>query len=149
MGKGSTFNLYLPASHGAGTVQVMNGASPLGRVLIVEDDAFVAELAADMFGELGFESSVAHSAKEALERLAGGDKPKLVFTDVVMPGGISGIELARKLRERFPELPILITTGYSEQVSVTEGFPVLQKPYELNTLASAVGALLKQEIAVT
>ncbi|HLO21315.1 MAG TPA: response regulator, partial [Sphingomicrobium sp.] len=88
----------------------MNGASPLGRVLIVEDDAFVAELAADMFVELGFESAVAHSAKEALERLAGGDKPKLVFTDVVMPGGITGIELARKLRKRFPELPILLTT---------------------------------------
>lgn len=148
LGKGATFTLYLPASHGSGAAQTMNGASPLGRVLIVEDDAFVAELAADMFVELGFESAVAHSAKEALERLAGGDKPKLVFTDVVMPGGITGIELARKLRKRFPELPILLTTGYSEQVSVTEGFPVLQKPYELSALASAIGSLLKQEIAL-
>jgi CheY-like chemotaxis protein len=148
LGKGATFTLYLPASHGSGAAQTMNGASPLGRVLIVEDDAFVAELAADMFVELGFESAVAHSAKEALERLAGGDKPKLVFTDVVMPGGITGIELARKLRKRFPELPILLTTGYSEQVSVTEGFPVLQKPYELSALASAIGTLLKQEIAL-
>ena len=148
-GKGATFTLYLPASQVAGTAQNVNGAGPLGRVLIVEDDTFVAELAADMFGELGFESTVAHSAKEALERLAGGERPKLVFTDVVMPGGITGIELARKLRERFPELPILITTGYSEQVSATEGFPVLQKPYELNALASAIGALLKQEIPVT
>ena len=66
-----------------------------------------------------------------------------------MPGGITGIELARKLRERFPELPILITTGYSEQVSATEGFPVLQKPYEMNALARAIGTLLKQEIPVT
>jgi CheY-like chemotaxis protein len=120
----------------------------LGRVLIVEDDTFVAELAADMLGELGFETTVTHSAKEALERLAGGVKPKLVFTDVVMPGGITGIELARKLRERFPELPILLTTGYSEQVSATQGFPVLQKPYELNALAAAVSDLLKQEISV-
>ena len=84
-----------------------------------------------MLSELGFESVVAHSAKEALERLAGGDKPKLVFSDIVMPGGISGIELARKVRDRFPELPILLTTGYSEQVGGTHGFPVLQKPYEL------------------
>ncbi len=68
----------------------------------MEDDTFVAELAADMLGELGFETTVTHSAKEALERLAGGEKPKLVFTDVVMPGGITGIELAHKLRERFP-----------------------------------------------
>ena len=127
----------------------MNGAPALGRVLIVEDDAFVAELAADMLGELGFEAMIAHSAKEALERLAAGDKPKLVFSDVVMPGGITGVELARKLRERFPELPILLTTGYSEQVSATEGFPVLQKPYELSALANAIGDLLKQEIALS
>ena len=67
--------------------------------------------------KLGFESTVTHSAKEALERLAGGEKPKLIFSDIVMPGGISGIELARKVRDRFPELPILLTTGYSEQVA--------------------------------
>jgi PAS domain S-box-containing protein len=148
MGKGATLTLYLPASHGADTSQWKNGDRALGRVLIVEDDIFVAELAADMFGELGFETTITHSAKEALERLAGGDKPKLVFSDVVMPGGITGIELARKLRERFPELPILLTTGYSEQVSATQGFPVLQKPYEMEALAGAVGKLLKQEIAV-
>ena len=76
----------------------------------------VAELAAGMLDELGFDAIVTHSAKEALERLAGGEQPKLVFTDVVMPGGISGIELARKVRDRFPELPILLTTGYSEEV---------------------------------
>ena len=114
-----------------------NGGDALGRVLIVEDDAFVAELAAGMLNELGFEAIVAHSAKEALERLAAGDRPKLIFSDIVMPGGISGIELARKVRDRFPELPILLTTGYSEQVAGTHGFPVLQKPYELDSLAGA------------
>jgi CheY-like chemotaxis protein len=148
MGKGATLTLYLPASHGADTSQWMNGDRALGRVLIVEDDMFVAELAAGMFGELGFESTITHSAKEALERLAGGDKPKLVFSDVVMPGGITGVELARKLRERFPELPILLTTGYSEQVNATQGFPVLQKPYEMDSLAKAISKLLKREIAV-
>ena len=66
-----------------------------------------------------------------------------------MPGGITGIELASKLRERFPELPILLTTGYSEQMSATQGFPVLQKPYEFSALASAVGDLLKMDIAVS
>ena len=148
LGKGATFTLYLPASHRHSGPSQVNGAKALGRVLIVEDDTFVADLAADMLAELGFESSVTHSAKEALERLAAGDRPRLVFSDVVMPGGITGIELARKLRDRFPELPILLTTGYSEQVSQTEGFPVLQKPYELKSLAAAVGDLLKQEIAV-
>ena len=65
-----------------------------------------------------------------------------------MPGGISGIELARKVRGRFPELPILLTTGYSEQVGAQHGFPVLQKPYELDSLAAALGKLLKREIVV-
>lgn len=150
VGKGATFTLYLPASHRGEHGQAGGGAGgrSLGRVLIVEDDTFVAELAADMLSELGFEATIVHSAKEALERMAGGDKPELVFTDIVMPGGLTGIELARKLRQRFPELPILLTTGYSEQVAATQGFPVLQKPYELHSLASAIGDVLKQEIAI-
>jgi PAS domain S-box-containing protein len=148
IGKGATFTLYLPASQGPDTSQWLNPDKALGRVLVVEDDMFVAELAADMLGELGFESIVTHNATEALDRLAAGDRPKLVFTDVVMPGGITGIELARKLRERFPELPILLTSGYSEQLGATQGFPVLQKPYELDALAGAISKLLKLEIAV-
>ena len=148
LGKGSTFCIYLPASRGAEAAHTrINGTRTLGRVLIVEDDTFVAELAADMLAELGFETTIAHSAKEALEQLAAREKPKLVFTDIVMPGGITGVELARKVRERFPELPILLTTGYSEQVGGSHGFPVLQKPYELNALANALGTLLKREIA--
>ena len=118
-----------------------------GRVLLVEDDHLVAELAAGMLNELGFEAVVTHSAKEALERLSGEQRPTVVFTDIVMPGGISGIELARKVRERFPELPVLLTTGYSEQVGGSHGFPVLQKPYELDSLAASLGKLLKLEIA--
>jgi CheY-like chemotaxis protein len=149
LGKGSSFTLYLPASRGANATKTKaNGATALGRVLVVEDDTLVAELAAGMLSELGFEAIVAHSAKEALDRLAGGEKPKLIFSDIVMPGGISGIELARKVRHRFPELPILLTTGYSEQVAGSHGFPVLQKPYELDSLAGAVGSVLKREFVV-
>jgi CheY-like chemotaxis protein len=146
-GKGATFTLYLPASRsGASGEPQANGNQPAGRVLIVEDDALLAELAAGMFAELGFDAVITHSAKEALDAISGGDRPKLVFSDVVMPGGISGIELARKIRERFPELPILLTTGYSEEVGGSHGFPVLQKPYEMEALASALGNLLKRQI---
>ncbi|MEO6224400.1 MAG: PAS domain S-box protein [Sphingomicrobium sp.] len=150
-GKGSAFTLYLPASKGVSTAANAAGNSKhaLGRALVVEDDLIVAELAAGMLDELGFETIVAHSAKEALDQLAGGAKPQLIFTDVVMPGGISGIELARNVRKRFPELPILLTTGYSEQIGGAHGFPVLQKPYELETLAGALGQLLKQDIALS
>ena len=149
-GKGATFTLYLPASRlSPENSPKLNGARWLGRVLVVEDDMLVAELTAGMLGELGFDSLVVHSGAEALERLAGGDRPKLILSDVIMPGGISGIELARKVRDRFPELPILLTTGYSEQVSGGHGFPVLQKPYEMNALAAAISEVLKEEIGVS
>ena len=148
-GAGASFTIYLPASRTSPIAEGghPNGIHARGRVLVVEDDMLVAELAAGMLGELGFDAVVSHSAKEALERLTEGDRPRLVFSDIVMPGGISGIELAEKVRKRFPELPILLTTGYSEEVGGTHGFPVLQKPYELDTLAAAVGKILKRELA--
>jgi PAS domain S-box-containing protein len=147
--EGSVFTLYLPVVRGASAgVPRGDGEESRGRILIVEDDVLVAELAADMLHELGFETTVTHSAKDALERLSGEQRPTLIFSDIVMPGGISGIELARKVRDRFPELPVLLTTGYSEYVGAEHEFPVLQKPYELDSLATALGNLLKQEIAV-
>jgi len=147
-GKGATFTLYLPASRGDPNGPRNGQGHGNGRVLVVEDDHLVSELAAAMLDELGFDTVVAHSAREALERLSGDRRPSLVFTDIVMPGGISGIELARKVRERFPELPILLTTGYSEQVAAQHEFPLLQKPYEIQSLATAIGNVLKREIPV-
>ena len=146
-GKGATFTLYLPASRGEAPESKTDGPHGNGRVLLVEDDHLVSELAAAMLDELGFETVVTHSAKEALERLSGDRRPTLVFTDIVMPGGISGIELARKVRSRFPELPILLTTGYSEQVAAQIEFPLLPKPYEIHSLADAISNLLKREVA--
>lgn len=102
-----------------------------------------------MLDELGFEPTVVHSAGEALDRLTNESRPGLIFSDIVMPGGISGLELARKVRRRNPELPILLTTGYSEQIAANHGFEVLQKPYELTSLAGAVEKLLKQDVRVT
>jgi PAS domain S-box-containing protein len=148
LGKGSEFTIYVPASHGAiRTDKKFDQQDSMGRVLIVEDDVVVADLVAGMLNELGFEAVVTHSAKEALERLSGEQRPTLVFSDVVMPGGISGVELANKVRGRFPELPILLTTGYSEQVTGDHGFPVLQKPYEMSSLAAALSKLLNKEIS--
>jgi PAS domain S-box-containing protein len=151
-GEGSTFTIYLPVIGGASArPRKSEGESDetIGRILIVEDDSLVAELAADMLGEMGFETVTTHSAKEALERLSGEQRPSLVFSDIVMPGGISGLELARKIRSRFPELPVLLTTGYSEYVGAEHEFPVLQKPYEMETLAGALSKILKRELVVS
>ena len=148
-GEGSEFTIYLPASKTAPNLDLghANGVPARGRALIVEDDLLVAELAAGMFEELGFEPVVSHSAKEALEELAAGERPQLMFSDVVMPGGLSGIELAHKVRARFPELPILLTTGYSEEVGGTHGFTILQKPYELDSLTRALAGILRKELS--
>ena len=146
LGEGSTFTLFLPVSRGTVGDAKDGQLHEHGRVLVVEDDVLVAELAAGMLGELGFDATVTHSAKEALERLSGETRPTLIFSDIVMPGGISGLELARKVRDRFPELPILLTTGYSEQAAGLHGFPILQKPYELTSLAEALGKVLKRDV---
>ena len=147
VGEGTSICLFLPASRGDTVAARTDDGQDRGCVLIVEDEPFVAELAAGMFAELGFDSIVTHSAKEALDKLSAPEKPRLVFTDVVMPGGITGVEFAQKVRQRFPEMPILLTTGYSEQVVDGHGFPVLQKPYEMAALAKALSTLLKQDIA--
>ena len=149
VGKGALFTLYFPVT-GSTETRTTEGAGregnlARGQVLIVEDDLLVAELAAGLMAELGFDSTVVHSSKDALDHLAKSDRPTFVFSDVVMPGGISGIELARKVRTRFPELPILLTTGYSEHAAGNHGFPVLQKPYEMETLVRALRELLPKE----
>ncbi|MFL6728420.1 MAG: ATP-binding protein, partial [Sphingomicrobium sp.] len=150
IGKGSTFSIYLPARHGGVREESRSNREQAtsGAVLVVEDDELVADLAAGMLDELGFEPTVVHSAKEALDRLTNGERPRLIFTDIIMPGGISGLELARKVRDRFPELPVLLTTGYSEQVGGTHGFEVLQKPYEMTSLATALEKVLRQTVQV-
>jgi PAS domain S-box-containing protein len=146
VGKGTTVTIYLPsvaaAETGSGPVEQDDSAQP--AVLVVEDDPFVAELAAELIREIGFEPHVAHSAAEALAVLTRIPGIQLVFSDVVMPGGMSGVELARKIRQRFPELPILLTTGFSEGVAAArDEFPVLSKPYRMEQLADSLKALME------
>jgi PAS domain S-box-containing protein len=142
-GRGTTITLYLPASGRA--LDGRRGSRPrdLTRILIVEDEPVVAELAAALVEELGCEPIVVDSGREALSRLARDSAFDLVFADVIMPGGMSGLELARKIRGRFPEQPILLTTGYSETVGdETTEFPLLAKPYDLAGLARVLRSLL-------
>ncbi len=110
-----------------------------GLVLVVEDNVLVAEVTDQLLRSLGYAPIIARSAHEALETLKL-SRVDLVFSDVVMPGGLSGFELARRIRALFPELPILLTTGYSEALVHAEicEFPVLNKPYHLEELSAAL-----------
>ena len=88
-------------------------------------------------------SQCAGSAEAALLALERDPTIDLVFTDIVMPGRMDGLALARAIREKRPGLPVLLATGYSDALrDVTCGFPVLRKPYELGELSRALSAVM-------
>ena len=116
------------------------------NVLLVEDDLTVADFTAQMLESIGMSVVHAKSAVAALDALAATREIDIVFSDVMMPGGMSGVELAREIRERFPEMPVVLTTGYIEvaRSAVTEGLEVLVKPYPLEVLSRTLIANLSQ-----
>jgi two-component system NtrC family sensor kinase len=140
-GRGTTITIYLPRSHEtpqspSPQSQTEAPAEPAGTVLLVEDNADVAEVGAALFRQLGYRvRSVVH-AQAALAALRLDGDVDLVFSDILMPGGMNGLDLAREIEARFPTIPVLLTTGYSAsaQDAVLQGVVVLQKPYDLEGL---------------
>ena len=113
------------------------------RILVVEDDADVAYVAVAVLEGLGHDVNHAENAPAALALLQEQDYD-LVFSDIVMPGGMSGIELAESIRVSHPDLPVLLATGFSG-AALRPGalrFPVLAKPYSVRELSSQVSKLL-------
>ncbi|HLM53103.1 MAG TPA: ATP-binding protein [Pseudoxanthomonas sp.] len=157
VGQGTTITLMLPRSHRAPpTAQVALAGErlapdhPGGCVLLVEDDDEVAALVADMLRDLGYEVIHASSANAALGALANERPLDLLFSDIMMPGGTSGIELAREVRQRRPGLPVLLTSGFAEgsrSEADALGVPVLAKPYGLDELRDAIREALYQNTA--
>jgi signal transduction histidine kinase/ActR/RegA family two-component response regulator len=116
-----------------------------GSVLLVEDDDEVASLVTEMLKELGYRVTRAASAQGALGALADDRAVDLVFSDVLMPGAMNGMDLAREVRRRRPEMPILLTSGYSGAAfkeAAAENINVLRKPYEIHALDCALRAAL-------
>ncbi|HEX8301941.1 GAF domain-containing protein [Sphingomonas sp.] len=144
-GEGTTIHIFLPATEEAAPPQLDErpiARLPRGtRVLLVEDNQQVREFACELLADLGCLVAPAQGASEALSLLET-ETVDLVLTDVVMPG-ITGVELARILRERMPGLPVLLATGYSEEILKNEhDFTVLPKPYDAQSLMEAMGAML-------
>ncbi len=115
-------------------------------VLIVEDHPLVQITAAALIENAGMATVVAADADEALEILTGRDDIHAVFTDVTMPGSMDGIELARLVRTRWPEIALVVTSGdeLSEMVRLPSGVRFLRKPYQY---ASVVEELLADRLA--
>jgi CheY-like chemotaxis protein/anti-sigma regulatory factor (Ser/Thr protein kinase) len=117
-----------------------------GSVLVVEDDDEVAALVTEMLVELGYEVTRAASAVAALGALSNGRAVDLVFSDIMMPGSMNGVDLAREIRRRRRDLPILLTSGYAEaakESAEAEGVRVLPKPFRLDELAAAVDTAIQ------
>jgi signal transduction histidine kinase len=148
-GAGTTVTLILPCSEGvesgAAVAEVAARRHRTGNVLVVDDNDEVGLFAESLLLELGHRVARARSGAEALE-MAGDADFDIVFTDVVMPG-MSGIELAEQLKARFPDVAVVLTTGFSDEItrSGTGGLPVVFKPYRLETLAVALDAALAKD----
>ena len=151
-GQGTSVTLILPRATAEADMPVAaprpeadGPARPL-RVLVVEDDEAVAALVLDMMAHLGHTPIRATGPADALAQLGSGLEVDLVFTDVLMPGGMDGLDLARALREGRPELPVLLTSGYGgAPARVAEaGLPLLRKPYTMGALREALAAAARR-----
>jgi len=146
-GEGTSVSMRLPVSAAAPVdpAAMPRPRTERPRVLIVEDDPVIAELGAEFFAEMNHEPHVVHNADAALAALEQGPAFDLLFSDVVMPGAMSGLDLARKVRATMPHLPILLTTGFSHVIEGrSEEFPLIRKPYDFDALAGRVGGLLAE-----
>ena len=147
-GQGTTITMMLPKSNvpivnpgPAAEAESVHESASERCVLLVEDDVEVASLVEQMLRGIGYEVVHAASASAALGALANGRNVDLIFSDVMMPGGTNGIQLASEVRKRRPDLPILLTSGFTEAVSgqaQAMGIPVLRKPYGVNDLRAAI-----------
>lgn len=149
VGHGTCIKMYLPRNlnAAANTAPRAEIANPLPRgneaILVVEDDQLVRQHAITQLSTLGYQVMAAENGTQAIEILNRGDKFDLLFTDVVMPGGINGRALADKALEMRPGLKVLFTSGYTHDVMLQNGrldpgVRLLTKPYRLRDLATNI-----------
>ncbi len=113
---------------------------------MVEDSREVAEVTTTLLEQLGYRVVRAENAAEALRHLSQGIDFDLLFSDIVMPGHLNGFALAKECAERYPGIPILLTSGYNDAAQAAENdFPILRKPYDISALEQAVAASLKDK----
>ncbi len=149
-GHGTTVRMLFPCDNAAVEPQGSQPSRPLAAdkrgnetVLVVEDQIDVGDYAETVLTEFGYTVLRAENASEALELLDGADKIDLLFSDLIMPGGMNGVMLAREVKRRRPNMNVLLTTGYAEssieRVDARGAeFELIQKPYKRTELATKV-----------
>ena len=149
IGRGTTITIYLPQADRKSIATSHEMEKPLDgdwpgsrrRVLVVEDNVEVGNFAVQLLSDLGFQTTLARNALEALRLIEA--KPEnfdIVFSDVVMPGGLNGVDLANEIDRRWPNLQILLTSGYSDMLAEGHGsqYGFLQKPYSAASLSKLI-----------
>ncbi len=153
VGHGTTFNLYLPRVGGPateqGTIQETGDAGPEIRaaILVVEDDERVRRLTVSRLKTIGYQVLEARDGPEAMSILEGGAHVDLVFTDMIMPNGMSGRDVARAAKQLKPGIKVLLTTGYAEDLARAEelereSLKALRKPYRQADLVTVLREVL-------
>jgi CheY-like chemotaxis protein len=154
-GYGATFTLYLPSAVPEGLAppdvssDITDPTLP-GCVLVVEDNQQVREAAVQLLEDLGYTTAWAADATSALKLI--GDDPDrfdVVFSDVVMPGPMDGVDLLREVRRRVPALPVILATGYSDVLAQggSETFEFLRKPYSIEALSQLIRKVQRRRLA--
>lgn len=150
IGRGASILLFLPRGEGVvrqnrSVADVLAPAAEPARVLLVEDDDAVAEVTSQLLQEIGFRAERVHDGEAALAALDRDRRIDLVMSDIVIPGGMSGLELARTVRRCRPGLPVVLTTGYAQHAlqTVEEGLTFVEKPYRRDVLAASLRAAIE------
>ncbi|NOY13497.1 MAG: response regulator [Deltaproteobacteria bacterium] len=158
LGTGTTMRLYLPRSSDSETTVPVDGLHETDlytgseSILIVDDEADLLQLAGLYLRDLGYRTLLAENAAQALEILAGDVTLDLLFSDVVMPGGMNGFELAQQAMELKPGLKVLLTSGFTSKTIAHNGLArfaihLLSKPYRKDELAQRIRLVLDEKSA--
>ena len=157
VGVGTTFTLYLPevavdpsSDRVTREPETFSEGGAGRHVLVVEDNVAIGEFCTQILSDLGFRTTWAVNAEDALEKLGAADQSfDAVFSDVVMPG-MGGFVLAKTLLERLPTMPVLLTSGYSHVLAEDDdhGFALLKKPYSAEQLAKTLDKVMNKPIHV-
>ncbi|HEY4135394.1 MAG TPA: response regulator [Alphaproteobacteria bacterium] len=153
VGHGTTIKLYLPVEEGAqvAMAEARNSAVQLATagetILLVEDDPDVRDVGASILGRLGYKVIEAENGKAAIDILESNQKIDLLFTDIMMKGGMSGVELSNKARAKWPRLKILFCSGFAESAiagnkSLEPGTYFISKPYDRKKLSEILRKIL-------
>jgi PAS domain S-box-containing protein len=156
LGEGTTIKLYLPRAHAVSQAAEDHNEKFLARgtksevVLVVEDDADVRAYSTDTLVELGYDVLAAENGASALRVLENNPRIRLLFTDVGLPGGMNGRQLAEEARKRRPELKVLFTTGYARNAIVHDGrldagVHLITKPFSQAALAGKLRDIIDND----